>query len=170
MVDVLTHRTPLCETLADVLSGFRGIFSQQRVFERASDLVFGAALTFARKTMTQIRTFLGRTGDDWSADYRLLSRERFDSSAAGSVTLRQTLEHVPEDRCYWGLIDATHVMRSSLTMPGTCWTRGHRTARWCAGLERAQRFENLCWLTPVENGYCRAIPLKWQHAPTPNSA
>ena len=164
---VCTHPAPLFETLAGVLSKFRGVFSQERVFQNACDLAVGASLTFARKTMTQIRTFLGRDQDDWSADYRLLSQGRFDSKAAGSVTLRQTLVHVPESDPYCAVIDVTHVHRSSLTMPGTCWTRGHRTARWSAGLERAQRFENLCWLTPVENGYCRAIPLMWQHAPTP---
>jgi len=167
MGDVFTQPVPLFETLAVVLSKFRGVFSQKRVFLNACALAVGASLTFARKTMTQIRTLLGREQDDWSADYRLLSRRRFDSKAAGSVTLRQTLVHVPECDPYCAVIDVTHVHRSSLRMPGTCWTRGHRTARWSAGLERAQRFVNTCWLTPVENGYCRAVPLMWQHAPTP---
>src|ERR1019366_437501 len=133
---VYTQPHPLSETLAGVLSRFRGVFSQERVFQNACDLAVGAGLTFSRKTMTQIRTFLGRTDDDWSADYRLLSQERFDSKSAGSVMLRLTLEHVPEDQPYRVVVDASHVMRSSLTMPGTCWTRGHRTARWSAGLER----------------------------------
>jgi hypothetical protein len=29
------------------------------------------------------------------------------------------------------------------------------------GIHRAQRWFNGCWLTPPENGYSRAIPLKW---------
>lgn len=166
---VCTHPVSLSETLAGVLSRFRGIFSQERVFLRAFELVFAAGLTFARKTMTQMRTFLGLAQEDWSRDYRLLSQGRFDSKAAAAITLRLTLEHVPADRPYCAVVDVTYVGRSSLRMPGTCWTRGHRTARWSPGLERAQRFENLCWLTPVENGYCRAIPLMWEHAPTPRA-
>lgn len=108
---------------------FRDIFSQDRVFTRAVDLVFATALTFGRKTMTQLRTTLGRVYDDWTADYRFLSKERFDTKAAASVTLRQTLEYVPVTAPYSAVIDATHVFRSSMKMPSTGWTRGHGTAK-----------------------------------------
>jgi hypothetical protein len=36
-------------------------------------------------------------------------------------------------------------------------------------LSRAQRFVELAWLTPEEDSYCRAIPLRWLPAPTPKS-
>jgi hypothetical protein len=47
--------------------------------------------------------------------------------------------------------------------------RAPQTAPWARGFARGQRFENLSWLTPIQEGYCRAIPLKWIHAPTPKA-
>ena len=64
------------------------------------------------------------------------------------------------------VVDMTTVPRSSKKMPGTSWSRAKQTAPWAPGLARCQRYENVCWLTPVQEGYCRAVPLQWRHAPT----
>ncbi|RMG54052.1 MAG: hypothetical protein D6723_05910, partial [Acidobacteria bacterium] len=40
------------------------------------------------------------------------------------------------------------------------WRRCPRTPVFKPGIDRAQRFVNLAWLTPREEGYSRAIPLR----------
>ena len=157
---------PLVETLVKLLGSFRPAFSQDRVFERACSLVMGSVFTFSRKTMTQILTSLGEVDQDWTAAYRLLSRERFSPERVSSITFGATLDHLPDAQPYTAVIDVTHVPRSSLKMPGTSWTRAPKTAAWARGFARAQRFENICWLTPIEEGYSRAVPLQWIHAPS----
>jgi len=164
MVD--THPAPLVETLVDLLGDFRGAFSQDRVFQRSCSLVLGSSLSFSRKTMTQLLTSLGQVNEDWTAAYRLLSKKRFDPDRVADLTLSATLPHVAADQPYQLVVDVTHVPRSSLKMPGTSWTRAPGTAAWARGFSRAQRFENVSWLTPVQEGYSRAIPLKWIHAPS----
>jgi hypothetical protein len=161
-----THRATLVETLVDLLGDFRGAFSQDRVFQRSCSLVLGSSISFARKTMTQLLTSLGQVDEDWTAAYRLLSKKRFDPDRIADFTLNATLPHVPVDAPYQLVVDVTHVPRSSLKMPGTSWTRAPGTAAWARGFARAQRFENISWLTPIQEGYSRAIPLKWIHAPS----
>jgi hypothetical protein len=57
-------------------------------------------------------------------------------------------------------VDGVLVPRSSQKMPGTSWWKALGTAPFRPGLARAQRFIHLSWLTPLVNGYCRAIPLR----------
>lgn len=52
------------------------------------------------------------------------------------------------------------VPRSSQKMPGTSWWKALGTAAFKPGLARGQRFIHLSWLTPMEEGYSRAIPLR----------
>jgi hypothetical protein len=73
---------------------------------------------------------------------------------------------VPVDTPYTMIVDATHIPRSSLKMPGTSWLPGLQTAKWQRGFQRCQRFENISWLTPIEGGYSRVIPLRWEHIPS----
>jgi hypothetical protein len=159
----------LLETFESVLVEYRSSFVQERVFERARALTIASSVTFARKTMTQLLVTLDERDRDWGPSYRLLSRGRFDGKAVAASTLGLTLRHVPPSDPYTVVIDATHVGRSSLKMPGTFWTRAPGTARWAPGFSRQQRFENVCWLTPVEDGFRRAVPLRWIHAPSPKA-
>ncbi len=45
-------------------------------------------------------------------------------------------------------------------MPGTSWWKALGSAPFKPGLARAQRFVNLSWLTPRQEGYSRALPLR----------
>lgn len=116
--------------------------------------------SFGRKTMTQRLVSLGVTEQDWSAWYRLLSVPRVDQEKLSQVLTQQTLRHVPESEPYVAVIDGVQIPRSSRRMPGTAWRRCPRTPVFGMGIDRAQRFVNLAWLTPPEEGYSRAIPLR----------
>lgn len=164
-----TQTPALLNTLAALLEQFAPAFDQRRVYDRAASLVFGCLFAFARKTMTQLICGLGVTGDDWTAFYRLLSRGRFRPQVLSEILLGCVLEYVPSEKPFTAVIDATHVRRTSLKMPGTGWGRAPGTAPWARGFARLQRFENICWLTPGEDGYRRALPLRWIHAPTPKA-
>ena len=56
--------------------------------------------------------------------------------------------------------DGFHVPRNSETMPGSGWMKGINTASFKPGIERGQRFVETSWLTPLHNGYSRAVPLR----------
>jgi hypothetical protein len=153
--------TTLLETFFELIECHKVIFRQERTFLRALGLVIGELYVFARHTITQELLALGLTDVDWSAWYRLFSHKRFDPERANEVLLTQTLAHVPVEAPYVIGVDGVQVPRSSQKMPGTCWLKAPRTPKFKAGIHRAQRFLNMSWLTPLEAGYSRAIPLSW---------
>lgn len=152
---------PLLQNLCQLLQSQRAVFHQERTFRRGLALFFAEILTFARHTVTQQLLALGLTDADWSAWYRLFSRERFEVAQAQRGLLQATLAHTPPSAPYTIGVDTTSVPRSSLKLPGTSWLTALGTAKFKPGLRRAQRFLNLSWLTPLEDGFSRAIPLGW---------
>lgn len=151
----------LLMALHELLEAHRSAFRQERCYWRAMMLVMGEIFAFARHTVTQLLLSLGITDADWSAWYRLFSRERYDEEGMSRCVLKASLAHVPEEQVYAIGVDGTQVRRSSQKMPGTGWLKAPRTAAFHAGIHRAQRFVNGSWLTPMQEGFSRAIPLRF---------
>ncbi len=151
----------LLQNLFELLEAHRPIFRQERTFLRALGLFLGELFVFARHTVTQELLALGLTDADWSAWYRLFSRKRFEADKASLCFFQETLKQAPAAQPYVIGADGVQVPRSSWKMPGTSWLKALRTAAFKPGIHRAQRFLNLSWLVPLEEGYSRAIPLHW---------
>jgi hypothetical protein len=74
--------------------------------------------------------------------------------------------------------DATQMPRNSHHMEGVSWWRNLRTPPFRTGIHRAQRWFDGCWMLgcwdagmlPAEQGYSRAVPLKWLPAFTEKAA
>lgn len=66
-------------------------------------------------------------------------------------------------------VDGTALHRSSLKMPGTSWLRDSQFSALRPGIHQAQRFLHGAWLTPMQAGYTRAIPLRFLPAFPPKA-
>jgi len=150
----------LLTQLVSLIGKCEQVYQQKRVFNRILALVMGELFAFGRHTITQLLLTLGLTDEDWSAWYRLFSQARFDEEKTGEIMVGEMLSEVPETEPFVVGVDGFHVPRSSLTMPGTGWMRGLKTATFRPGIQRGQRFVEGSWLTPMVNGYCRAIPIR----------
>lgn len=137
-----------------------GLYEQKRIYRRVLGLVMAELMAFGRHTVTQLLLVLGITDDDWSGWYRLFSKKRFAEEQTSGVMVKEVLKEVPVEAALVVGIDGFPVPRSSETMPGTGWMRGLRTAKFKPGIQRGQRFVEGSWLTPLANGYSRAIPLR----------
>jgi len=153
--------SPLLKNLFALLEAHRPAFTQERVFLRALGLFLSEIFVFGRHTVTQGLLALGLIDADWSSWYRLFSLGRFVAEKAAAILLVQTLPHVPEGQPYVAGTDGVGVPRTGHKMPGTAWLPAPFTAPFRRGLQRLQRFVDLAWLTPLEEGYSRAIPLLW---------
>lgn len=151
----------LLAALLMLLAAHRPAFRQERPYQRAVALVFGEVFAFARHTVTQCLLTLGLAEADWTAWYRLLSRPRYDAAQQAQLLLRQTLPYSPVTGPYATGIDTTQVPRTSYKMPGSSWLRAPRTPVFMKGIHRAQRFLHGAWLPPIQEGYTRAIPLRF---------
>jgi hypothetical protein len=144
-----------------LLAAHRPAFRREQPYRRAVALVFGELFAFARHTVTQGLLALGLTDADWSPFYRLFSRQRYDEEALSRCFFQETLAHSQPEEPYVTGIDTTQIPRSSLKMPGSGWLRAPRTAVFRRGIHRAQRFLQGAWLPTIQEGYTRALPLRF---------
>ncbi|MEZ4736816.1 MAG: hypothetical protein R3E79_57780 [Caldilineaceae bacterium] len=89
----------------------------------------------------------------------MFSAKRYDEAATSEIMVKEMVGEVPTRSPFVVGVDGFHVPRCSQTMPGTGWmrvTHGEVQAR----IQRGQRFVEGSWLTPVVNGFSRAIPLR----------
>jgi hypothetical protein len=152
---------PLTRALLELIRAHKETFGQERTYQRALALVFGELFSFARHTVTQALLALGLTDADWSAWYRLFSRERVDEEGLARCLLAETLGHAAANEPYVVACDGVQIPRSSRKMPGTSWLKAPRTPVFRKGIHRAQQFVHGAWLTPLAEGYSRAIPLRF---------
>lgn len=156
-----TKKSILIEEFQKLMGAHRPAFRQERCYWRMVGLAMAMIFCFGRRQVTQLLLTLGLTDTDWSAMYRLFSRKRFDVLKMARCLLCETLAHVEEGALYVVGTDGTQIPRSSLRMPGTSWLKSPRSPVFKIGIHRAQRFVHGCWFTPMENGFSRAIPLRF---------
>lgn len=159
----------LLENLLRLLEAHRQAFRQKRSYWRAVGLVFGEIFNFGRHTVTQGLMALGVIDGDWSSWYRLFSLGRYREPQIARVFFRETVEMVKEAEPYVVGVDGVQLPRSSQKMPGTSWMKAPRTPAFKVGIHRAQRYVHGAWLTPLEDGYSRAIPLRFLPAFPPKA-
>ena len=165
----MTQNSALLKELFKLLAAQRPVVKQGRTFQRIIGLVLAEMFTFSRHTVTQLLMSLGLTEQDWSTTYRLFSQGRFDYARASEILLEESLTHVAEDSVYVVAGDGTQTPRSSGKIEGSGWLRNLRSPHFKVGIHRAQRWFNGSWLMPPEQGYSRAMPLRWMPAFTRKS-
>lgn len=159
----------LLKHLFEIIDAHRSVTKQHRIFERIVLLLLAEIMVLARHTLTQMLMTLGMTDQDWSAWYRIFSQGRWDYDRASEILFKETLCHVGADELYVVGGDATQTPRSSRKMEGAGWLRNLRTPPFMLGIHAAQRWFNGSWLIPEENGYSRAVPIRWLTAFTGKS-
>jgi len=168
-MQTIPQNQELLKHLFEIIQNHRDMFNQERVYQRVVALVLAEIVVFARHTITQLIMSLGMTEQDWSGWYRLFSHKRFNYDSASKVLFQETLKHVGGNEVYVVGGDATQTPRSSRKMEGSGWLRNLRTPPFMIGIHAAQRWFNGSWLLPAENGYSRAIPIRWMPAFTEKS-
>lgn len=155
-----TNAPILLTAMLSILATSKPVFGQERIFNRILALAMAELFAFGRRTITQLLLTLGLVDEDWTAWYRLFSQQRFVEEEASQVILREVVAEQPMHSPFVVGSDAFHVPRSSAKMPGSGWMKGLNTASFKPGIQRGQRFVETSWLTPLANGYSRAVPLR----------
>lgn len=169
MPTTIPQNKQLLKHLFDILQAHRPIFKQERTYQRVVAFVLAELFVFARHTITQLIMSLGMTENDWSVWYRLFSAKRFVYDKACTILFRETVNHVNEDEVYVVAGDSTQTPRSSRKLEGSGWLRNMRTPPFMVGIHAAQRWFNGSWLMPIQNGFSRAVPIRWLPAFTEKS-
>ena len=122
-----------------------------------------------KHTITGLLAASGRQFSDWSAAYRLFSRERVDVAALLDVVRRGVLAELPPGHPLVVGLDDTLVRKSGKKTPGVGWKRDPLGPPFCNNFIRAQRFLQASAALPASSdpSPARMIPIAFAHAPTP---
>ena len=142
-------------------------FSQRRVAERAEALSLSSLLCLGRHTVTGLLTTCGQEFQDWSADYRVFSRDRLPIPEIFSVIRRAVLQRLPHQAPVCVAIDDTLLRKTGIRIPGVAWRRDPLGPHFQTNFVRAQRVLQLSADIPLPKGRHRMVPIAFQHAPTP---
>lgn len=112
---------------------------------------------------------MGRDQHDWSADYRVFSKGRFDPNEIFSIIARDLLAYVPPDQAVVVAVDDTNLQKTGTKIPGVAYRRDPMSPPFRPNLIRAQRFIQASLSVPLDTtqpGESRAFPIRFRHAPS----
>jgi hypothetical protein len=159
---------------SSILSAFQQLwrecdpaFGQRRIAQRAQALSLSSLLCLGRHTVTGLLTTCGCEFEDWSAEYRLFSRQRFPATDVFSVVRRGVLAELPPHAPLCVAIDDSLLRKTGIRIPGAAWRRDPLGPRFQTNFVRAQRVLQFSASVPLSNGAYRMVPISFLHAPTP---
>lgn len=114
--------------------------------------------------MTGLLATSGSQFADWSAAYRLFSKQRLPVEALFSVVRRSISSSLPDNAPFCAAIDDTLLRRGGRATPGSSWRRDPFSPPFQTNLVRAQRFLQLS--AALSGHEQRMTPIAFLHAPS----
>jgi hypothetical protein len=105
---------------------------------------------------------------DWSADYRVFSKARFDECVLFDVIDARLRAQLPADAPLVLPLDDTKLRKSSVKIPGVSYQRDPMSPPFRYNLIPAQRFLQMSLSVPLGEdslGPARSFPIRFQHVP-----
>jgi hypothetical protein len=115
-------------------------------------------------TVTGVLSTCGRQFQDWSADYRLYTRNRIDPEALFGPVRQQLCQ---QQGPIVTALDDTRLRKTGRKTAGVKYMRDPMGPPFHVNFIRAQRFLQTSMACKGENGQARMIPVDWIHAPIP---
>ncbi len=147
----------------------RNAFSTDSVWQRATRLGTGSLLCLGRHSVTGLITSTGKQDNDWSADYRLFERERFDEESLFSVVRDELMRRRRAGEPLVVMMDDTLFRKKGKKVSGTGWKRDPNGPKFCNNFIWSTRYLQISGALEEEDriGSCRGVPLLIRHCPTP---
>jgi hypothetical protein len=142
-------------------------FRQHRTWKRARRLGLSQLACLGRHTVAGLICAGGRHADDWSADYRLFARDRWDADDLFVPVVRGALHMLPENAPLVTAIDDTRLPKSGRKIPGVGYGRDPMSPPFHVNLVPGQRFVQLSAMVPARQGAspARGVPVRFHHQP-----
>jgi len=147
----------------------RSVFHQARVWARGRRLGLSLLACIERHTVTGMICSCGRQSLDWSADYRLFSKARWEPNHLFRPVVKGALQRLPEPDRIIIAVDDTLLRKSSQKTPGVAYRRDPLSPAFQTNLILAQRFIQFSMLIPEQAAIpaaARAVPIRFNHVPS----
>lgn len=132
---------------------------------RARAIALSSIACLGRHTITGLLCTSGNQFADWTAFYRLFSRQRIDADVVRGTLISDLRTHLKHDDPLVAALDDTLVHKSGIRTAGVAYRRDPLGPPFQTNLVRAQRFLQISAALPAGPA-TRMIPIDFQHAPT----
>jgi hypothetical protein len=129
--------------------------------------MLGLLLCPATSTLSNLICARGGQHADWTADYRLYSKDRVDESVLFGRVRDTLIENLAPGQPLIVALDDTIVRKTGKKIHGSAWKRDPLGPPFQTNLVLGQRYLQFSAAWPLENGEARMIPIAFEHAPTP---
>lgn len=147
-------------------TGWALTFPQARSHERAVQHAIASLCVMGRRTISRSLSALGRSQADWSADYKMFSRCRWQTESLFNPVIDEHLQRYKRGPVV-AAIDDTKLRKTGKKIPGACWQRDPLSPPFHLNLLYGSRYLQASLLYPHyrEGDYPpRAIPVRFQEA------
>jgi hypothetical protein len=129
--------------------------------------MLGTLICPEKSTITNLICTHGGHHQDWTADYRLYSKDRVDEAYLFDKVRDELLDHLaPGDPFVVG-VDDTVARKTGKKIYGSSWKRDPLGPAFQTNLIHAQRYLQFSAAWPLDNGQARMIPIDFLHAASP---
>jgi hypothetical protein len=158
----------LLEKFHELLQLWRSTFAQQRTCQRAQRLAYGLLLCLRTHLTSNAICATGRQFLDWSADYRLFSRSRWNAHSLFDPIFDHLAELLPSAQApVVAALDDTLCKKTGRHVPGATFARDPMSPPFHLNLVRGLRFVQASLLVRATQfpGPARALPVRFEPAP-----
>ena len=144
------------------------VFAQRRTHHRAAVLAVSQLACLGRHTVTGLLSTAGKQQEDWSADYRLFSRDRWDAQKPFDSVLEGVLEFLSPQAPLVAAMDDTLLRKTGSKIQDVAYRRDPLSPAFHTNFVRGQRFLQVSAMLPASPqgpAAARAIPVRFQPAP-----
>lgn len=157
----------LLKTFLLLISLWRPAFCKSTTFVRVKNHALASICSIGRHTISNIIIWLDKDQSDFTADYRLYNKYKWNVDDLFNPLLDKTLEYFENDYIVIGA-DDTRIRKSGKKIPGTSWGRDPLSPPFQVNLVWGLRFLQFSCLLPLykmSSVAARAIPIRFIHAP-----
>lgn len=131
-----------------MMNEWNDVFKQNRVKLRAIRLALCMLLNPSRNTITQSLVFGGLEGLDWSSDYKLLSRSKWNPDGLFKPVIEETVSYFPNNYICLA-VDDTKIKKTGTKIPFAQYYRDPLSPRFHANFLYGHRLLQFSALLPL---------------------
>lgn len=157
----------LLQELEQLLGALAPAFSCRQLFARARRHCLAHLVGFGRHTISSLLRVQNRHQQDWSADYRLYSHDRFDEQAVFAQVRGAVEQTLAENQPLVVAMDDSLLRKTGRKIHGLRYQRDPLSPPFHVNFVRGLRVLQISAALPQGGGSARMVPIDFQHAVLP---